>query len=230
MTSTARLRIILIGGAIVLVATISAIAAWAIGANQTPPETAPTPIATVTDTAAPVATDQGPVEHIEPEAGGDPGHDHGTDMLAGTDQAAIDAWLTSALREWVTYDSAEPAEDRAARLEPYFTAEQIAIAPVLGRVELAENYPRYTAFVDVHDVTYPALIAPPEEETGLMTQACYKTVVDYTANWNKGTSSDATRFGDNYWTICVPVEFSSGSMALDGKATSVREPDINFGD
>lgn len=232
MTTTTRLRFVIVGAAVVLVVAISAVAAWAISANRLPPTAEPTPVATVTDTAAPVDPNREPVEHVEPEAGGDAGHDHDhsaeSDLLSGTDQASIDAWLTSAMREWVTFDSTEPAEHRAARLEPYFTAEQIAVDPLLARSDLGISNSGYKATVTVHDVTYPALIAPPEDETGLMTEACYKTVVDYTANWTTGSSNDATRFGDNYWAICVPVGFSSGAMALSGKATSVEEPDIDF--
>lgn len=164
-------------------------------------------------TVKPVAPAATPTPTPTTSANQDPSPDGGDQMV---DLTALKATAAAAARAYITYDSAEPAAARTARLAPLFAAGSPALT---SRPELANptgiNYSDYTAEVQVTDISTVGFDSVPADGKTWVMAVFVTYRGDYTLGGQKQTRVDRAE-----WKVTMPAS------AAATQALSIDEPPL----
>ncbi|MGO1851819.1 MAG: hypothetical protein ACTH0V_00235 [Microbacteriaceae bacterium] len=218
-------RLIIAIAVTVVVVLIGAIVAIAVTGDTSEPEHSTAPAEATSPPHAPVP----PIEGDDHDHGED-GHgdeDHQSSGISDSGEEEMYAEAEAAALAWVEYDSAEPVEDRAARLSEWFPESHAELEPILTRPEFKRKYnPNESSRIEAKGVAASTQGVPSEEQfdDGYL---LFLVDVDFHAYWALESEHGAACNGTIGLKILLPytVDDARGIVLDTTRPFDVIEPE-----
>lgn len=234
------LRITAISAAVAVTAIAAVVAGVLVTGSQSPQAESTAPPATLATVAqAPSEppssnSEEAPADTTDPRAAQVPEEQfaednvHVFDSSVGApdqqDKTDAETRATEGLVAWLTYDSKEPAEDRAKRLEPWFPSgeppESILVNPTGDRDWL----PGAETKIEVLSTGVARMLYLPEQPQDYY---WYEVRVNIQADWPNEYTRWHRYYGQDLpWKVGVPFKVEGGNFILDtSRDFLIIEPD-----